>query len=81
MWPKHGSKGQLPLREVIFAIPGDIDTPTGGYAYDRQVLTRLPAHRIAVQHLALPGSFPSANADDLAETCRLLRHVPEKGFC
>jgi glycosyltransferase involved in cell wall biosynthesis len=60
------------VTSAVFAIPGDIDLPTGGYAYDRRVLALLPAHGVAVSHLALPGSFPSPSAADLAETTRLL---------
>jgi glycosyltransferase involved in cell wall biosynthesis len=60
------------VREVVFAIPGDIATPTGGYKYDREVLARLQGLGIAARHVALPGSFPSPTADDLAETRRLL---------
>lgn len=51
-----------------FVIPGDIDLPTGGYAYDRRVLAGLPAHGVAVHHVALPGSFPAPPPADLAVT-------------
>ena len=64
------------MAEVAFAIPGDLSTPTGGYAYDRQVLARLPALGIEVRHLALPGSFPTPSRDDLAETLRLINDLP-----
>jgi glycosyltransferase involved in cell wall biosynthesis len=57
---------------AIFAIPGDINLPTGGYAYDRRVLAALPAHGVQVRHLALPGSFPMPSAEDLKTTSRLL---------
>lgn len=53
-----------------FVIPGDIDLPTGGYAYDRRVLAGLAACGIDVHHVALPGSYPAPTVDDLrlAET-------------
>jgi glycosyltransferase involved in cell wall biosynthesis len=61
--------------DAVFAIPGDIDLPTGGYAYDRRVLGLLGQFGVRVQHLALPGSFPRPTETDLAETGRLLRAV------
>jgi len=61
------------MTPAVFAIPGDIDLPTGGYAYDRRVLALL--ERSGVRHLALPGSFPLPTEADLAETARLLRSV------
>jgi len=60
---------------AVFAIPGDLDLPTGGYAYDRRVLALLPKCGVAVLHLQLPGSFPDATAADLDETARALAGV------
>src|SRR5262245_1031586 len=57
---------------AAFAIPGDIELPTGGYVYDRRVLALLPQFGIAAQHLELPGSFPDPTQADLAETERVL---------
>ena len=57
---------------VAFAIPGDIELPTGGYTYDRRVLALLPRFKVAVRHVRLPGGFPSPTQADLDETRRLL---------
>lgn len=65
-----------PVTRVAFAIPGDIDQPTGGYAYDRRVLALMPDMGIAAQHLRLPDAYPDPGAADLAETERLLGGVP-----
>lgn len=67
------------MAEVVFAIPGDLATPTGGYAYDREVLKRLAGAGLAVSHLALPAGFPSPTAAELAETARLLEATPPDG--
>lgn len=64
-----------PIR-LAFAIPGDLATPTGGYAYARQVLALLPAHGVRPRVLALPGSFPFPSAQDLATTRAALESVP-----
>lgn len=64
------------LAEVVIAVPGDIDTPTGGYAYDRRLIANLPSYGIATRHLALPASFPNPTEADLATSERLLGATP-----
>ena len=61
---------------AAFAIPGDIDLPTGGYMYDRRVLALLPQSGVEARHLALPGSFPDPTPPDLQDTGRILASVP-----
>lgn len=61
---------------AVFAIPGDLNTPTGGYVYDRQVMALLPQAGVRVHHLALPHGFPFPSETALAETGRLLAAVP-----
>jgi len=60
---------------AAFAIPGDINLPTGGYVYDRRLLALLPQSGVAARHVALPGSFPDPSPADLRETARLLSAV------
>lgn len=60
------------MAEALFAIPGDLRSPTGGYEYDRRVIEQLPAFGVNVRHVPLPGSFPNPNAKDVTETARLL---------
>jgi glycosyltransferase involved in cell wall biosynthesis len=60
-----------------FVIPGDIDLPTGGYAYDRHVLARVGVHGIAGRHVAIPGSYPAPTAADLATTSATLAALAE----
>lgn len=55
-------------RPIVFAIPGDIRLPTGGYAYDRRLLAEWQKAGIDARHLALPGSFPNPTDSDMAAT-------------
>lgn len=64
------------MSEIVFAIPGDIDLPTGGYGYDRRLLGEWREMGVAARHLALPGSFPHPTETDLAETGRLILSQP-----
>ena len=60
------------MPEAIFAVPGDLRSPTGGYAYDRRVMERLPDFGVSVVHLPLPDSFPTPSDDDVEETIRII---------
>ncbi len=42
---------------AVFAIPGDLDAPDGGYVYARKVLPLL-AKRLSIEIGLLPGGFP-----------------------
>jgi glycosyltransferase involved in cell wall biosynthesis len=59
-----------------FVIPGDINLPTGGYAYDRQVLAGLAAHGVTVRHVALAGTFPSPAAADIQAAAAAFAALP-----
>ena len=63
------------MREVIFAIPGDLDTPTGGYRYDKRVIEELPTLGWRVQHLQLSSEFPSPSDRALAETAKIFSGI------
>ncbi|MCB8883639.1 glycosyltransferase family 4 protein [Acidisoma cellulosilytica] len=64
-------------REVAFAIPGDIDTRTGGYGYDRRLIAGLREQGFSIRHLPWPGSFPYPTASDLAEVAASLASRPD----
>ncbi len=63
-------------RTLSFAIPGDLDLPTGGYAYDRRVIQMLPDYGVEPTVIRLPGSFPAPTPTDLDEAVRLLAAAP-----
>jgi glycosyltransferase involved in cell wall biosynthesis len=62
------------MRRLIFAIPGDVSTLTGGYGYDRRIIEHLPACGIEPVHCELPGSYPfPSEADQLESISRIAR--------
>lgn len=64
------------MTEVAFLIPGDLSLPTGGYGYDRAVIRLLPAQGLNAMHVALPGAFPNASAEDLADCAAIVQSLP-----
>ncbi len=64
------------MPEACFAIPGDLESRTGGYAYARAVLEQMPGTDWQLQHLQLPAAFPAPGAADLDSASRAFRAVP-----
>jgi glycosyltransferase involved in cell wall biosynthesis len=65
------------LPDLWFAIPGDIATLTGGYAYDRRLLGGLRARGLTVEHLPLPGRYPRPSQEELAYADAALAALPD----
>jgi len=62
----------LPEPRLVFAIPGDLNSPTGGYAYARRMIAALGAAGWQVQHLPLGEGFPHPDAATRAHATALL---------
>lgn len=63
-------------RPVAFAYPGDLDTPTGGYRYDRAVIAALEAMGHPVMRLPLGPGFPFPGDAEVAAAADILAAVP-----
>jgi len=61
---------------AAFAIPGDLDTRTGGYIYERRLLEELRASGRQVDHLRLGASFPDPTAAEMASAVAACASVP-----
>ncbi len=59
-------------KALLFLIPGRLETRTGGYEYDRQMIAALRSRGWDVAVGCLDGSFPQPTSAALAEARRLL---------
>ncbi len=57
---------------IDFAFPGDLGLPTGGYGYDRRIISELRALGAQVREISLPASFPFPSTADIEASRRLL---------
>lgn len=63
---------------VAFVHPGPLDTPTGGYAYDRRVIAELQASGLEIAPLSLDGAFPTPTGAEVdAALARLAATPPD----
>lgn len=62
--------------KAVFAIPGDIETRTGGFIYERALLMALREAGHDVAHLQLPAGFPDPTAAEMAEAVAALAALP-----
>lgn len=64
------------VKEFVFAVPGDLATPTGGYAYDRRMIAELAALGWRAQVLDLGDGFPRPTNAIRAAACKRLERIP-----
>ncbi|WP_424933548.1 glycosyltransferase family 4 protein [Amaricoccus macauensis] len=60
-----------------FGVPGDLETRTGGYGYDREIIGGLRALGHPVEILHWPGDFPQPGLDTLEIVHDSLRALPD----
>ncbi|WP_346915600.1 glycosyltransferase family 4 protein [uncultured Roseibium sp.] len=65
-----------PGRQIVFAYPGDLETPTGGYGYDRRIISGLRDKGWTVDLLPLGDGFPFPEAEVLDEAARRIEALP-----
>lgn len=63
------------VRNVTFAVPGDLATPTGGYAYDRRMIAELGRLGWKVNVIGLGDDFPRPSSATRASAQRRLADV------
>jgi glycosyltransferase involved in cell wall biosynthesis len=65
------------VRRVAFAVPGDLATPTGGYAYDRRMIQELERLGWKVDVILLGDGFPKPSRETVASAQLRLAQVPK----
>jgi glycosyltransferase involved in cell wall biosynthesis len=65
------------VKRVVFAVPGSLDTPTGGYAYDRRIMAELRQLGWDVEFLDIGDGFPSPTEAVKAAARSHLLKVPD----
>ena len=65
------------MRPLAMVVPGRLDTPTGGYGYDRRMVEGLSRHGWAVEVCELDDSFPEPTAAAVAHADRVFADRPE----
>ncbi|WP_331351685.1 glycosyltransferase family 4 protein [Cellvibrio sp. UBA7671] len=68
------------MAELFFAIPGDINTLTGGYSYDRRLIAELQALGHKIEHLHLSNRFPVPDAEALADAAAQFAALPDQAI-
>ena len=67
----------MPLRTAAFAVPGDLQTLTGGYIYDLRLLSGLRGLGWDITHIPLGASFPDPTKKDMQHAAQQLAMVPQ----
>ncbi|MFD2110251.1 glycosyltransferase family 4 protein [Thiorhodococcus fuscus] len=67
-------------RRLWFLIPGDPDTPTGGYVYDRRIAAGLADAGWRIEHRRLDESFPNPSQTALDHARQTLAEIPDEAL-
>lgn len=68
----------MPPAAINFVVPGDINTLTGGYGYDRRIMEELRKRSVEVGLVTLHGDFPFPATADLRRADGQLARLPEQ---
>jgi glycosyltransferase involved in cell wall biosynthesis len=63
-------------RRAWLAFPGELETPTGGYEYDRRLMAAAPAAGWEIAPLPLPAGFPAPSEDEVETALAALEGAP-----
>ena len=64
------------VKRIVFAVPGDLDTPTGGYVYDRRMIAELRRLGFTIDVINLGDDFPWPSRETRAAALAALERMP-----
>lgn len=67
----------MPHRSLYVVVPGDIETKTGGYGYDRAMIAGLAARGWNVAVVSLPGEYPFPTVSEQDTAASLFASIPD----
>jgi len=65
------------MGSLVLIVPGRLDTPTGGYAYDRRIASGLRDRGWSITVRELDDSFPDPTSAALDHAARVLGAIPD----
>jgi glycosyltransferase involved in cell wall biosynthesis len=65
------------VKWLAFAVPGDLATPTGGYAYDRRIIAELKTLGWTIDVVDLGEGYPRPDAANRSAALPLLTRMPQ----
>lgn len=68
------------MPELHFILPGDPDTLTGGYIYDKRIIAGLPLLGWSVELHCVDASFPSPSTQALKQAEMILSALPDQAL-
>lgn len=68
------------MPSVVFLVPGSIETPTGGYVYDRRVIGGLRHLGWTVELRQLDDSFPHPTSEALEHAAQVVAGISDGGL-
>jgi len=68
------------MSQLHFIFPGDLDTRTGGYLYDKQIISGLEILNWTVNQHALGAGFPRPDVAELAEAQHVFSGLPDNSL-
>lgn len=70
-------EASAPKAQIVFAYPGSLDLPTGGYGYDRRIIAGLTELGHEVRLLELGAGFPFPEPHLLTQAETMLEALPD----